>query len=373
MEVHIYDRDMNLLGVVDEIASLIWTRRYWACGDVKMLLPVSGIAVELLEAGNLMIPAGKREAAEIQYIHINRDGGGMEQIEVQGKFLPSWIGKRVIDRQIVATDNTQAIINRIVRENVTAPADARRKIGGLLIDEQPDLGSGVIEYESVPYDNCLTAISDAAAAAKLGFRVLTDVRQKVHRFGVFKGRDLTAGNPDNPPCIFAVEYDNVLDQDFTRSVENRRNAAYVGGEKKEGEAQVIVKVEPPDVGLDREEVYVDASDIQQTYTDDSGEEVTMPLSRYQAMLAQRGATELEQYTEALTFSGRINQRGGLAYGVDYDLGDRVTCINRRWGVKIDVRITEVTETWQTGGMDLEIVFGESMPTLFQKIRQAARR
>ena len=33
MELYIYDRDMILHGVIDEINSLIWTRRYWSAGE----------------------------------------------------------------------------------------------------------------------------------------------------------------------------------------------------------------------------------------------------------------------------------------------------------------------------------------------------
>ena len=39
MELYIYDRDMILHGVIDEINSLIWTRRYWSAGEFKLLVP----------------------------------------------------------------------------------------------------------------------------------------------------------------------------------------------------------------------------------------------------------------------------------------------------------------------------------------------
>ncbi len=41
MELYIYDKALTLLGVIDELTSLVWTRRY-ACarGYVWRLLPV---------------------------------------------------------------------------------------------------------------------------------------------------------------------------------------------------------------------------------------------------------------------------------------------------------------------------------------------
>jgi hypothetical protein len=43
----------------------------------------------------------------------------------------------------------------------------------------------------------------------------------------------------------------------------------------------------------------------------------------------------------------------------------VTCLNRRWGIRIAARITEIVESYESGKADLEITFGESLPTLSQ--------
>jgi len=95
----------------------------------------------------------------------------------------------------------------------------------------------------------------------------------------------------------------------------------------------------------------------------------MTDAQYIDMLAQRGATELEQYAETLNFASKINTHTNLKYGEDFDLGDRVTCINKRWGIKINVRITEIAETYQQGNTDIDITFGESLPTIIDKIRK----
>lgn len=50
---------------------------------------------------------------------------------------------------------------------------------------------------------------------------------------VYEGRDLTAGNTaGNAPCIFSQEFDNIVEQEYTNSVENLKTTAYVGGEEK---------------------------------------------------------------------------------------------------------------------------------------------
>jgi len=91
--------------------------------------------------------------------------------------------------------------------------------------------------------------------------------------------------------------------------------------------------------------------------------------QYAAILAQRGFEELDRMVETLSFSSKVNTVAGLVYKRDYDLGDRVTCISKRWGVKINPRITEISETYEANRQEIHITFGSSLPTLFDKIRQ----
>ncbi len=107
-------------------------------------------------------------------------------------------------------------------------------------------------------------------------------------------------------------------------------------------------------------------------TKTSGQTVTLTDAQYLALLSARGVEELEQYAETLAFGSKINTNANLKYGTDYDLGDRVTCINKRWNVRIDVRITEIAETYETSGEEIDITFGESLPALLTQIRQITK-
>ena len=371
MELYVYSPDMVLQGIVEKIASLIWTRRYWECGEFKLLVPFTEDHARLLIKNNIILKRGDNEAAQIKYVHITKNSQGLEEIEVQGKFLLSWIGKRIVKKQIIAKDNTQSILYRIVRENVTDPADSNRKIAGISIaTDDPDAGSGTIEYTSEQYVNAQLAAETAAKAAKLGIRMRTDARTGKHVFSVYKGRDLTAGNgAGNAPCIFSQEFDNIVEQEYTDSVENLKTTAFVGGEEKEGVARKVAEVGGSAAGLDREEVFINATDITQEYEEDNGEKVTLTDEEYLARLSARGAEELEQYAETLAFGSKVNTFANLTYRTDYDLGDRVTCVNKRWGIKIDVRITEIAETYQNNVEEIDITFGESLPALLTQIRQ----
>lgn len=374
MELYVYSSEMELQGIVEKIASLIWTRRYWSCGEFKLLVPFTEEHSQMLVKNNIIMKRGDDEAAQIRYVHITKNSQGLEEIEVQGKFLIAWIGKRIIKKQIITKDTTQNILYRIVRENVTNPADTVRKIPDVSIaTDDADTESGVIDYTSEQYTNAQLAAETAAKAAKLGIRMRTDARTGAHAFSVYEGRDLTAGNTaGNAPCIFSQEFDNIVEQEYTNSIENLKSTAFVGGEEKEGVARKVAEVGGSAAGLAREEVFINATDIVQEYEDDDGTQVTLTDAEYLALLSARGAEELEQYAETLSFGSKVNTFANLIYRTDYDLGDRVTCVNKRWGIRIDVRITEIAETYQNNVEEIDITFGESLPALLTQIRQITK-
>jgi len=370
MDLFIYDRDINLLGVIDKIDSLMWTRRFWSCGEFKMLLPFTDYNVTLLRERRLIRKKGDNQLGEIKYIGMKKNSQGTEEIEVQGKFITAWIGQRVIKNQVVAEQPAGNVIGRILDENVISPSDSARVISGISLDLAGDLPTSAISYMSEPFVNVLTACEDIAKASKIGFYLSTDIKSKSHTFKVYSGRDLTSKNlAGNPPCIFSQEFNNITEQEYTASVENLKTMAYVGGEEINNTPRKIVEVGSELSGLDRIEHFADAKEITQKYKNAAGAEVTMSAAQYNNVLLQRGAEEIEARQKNQAFSSKINPCGSLRYKRDFDVGDRVTCINKRWGIKIDVRVTEATEIYEPKGNRVEITFGENLPTLIDKIRQ----
>lgn len=366
MELHVYSTDLNPLGIVDEIKSLIWIRRYWSVGEFKLLAPVTPNNTRLLQKNNLLMKKGDDSTAQIKYVHIDRDLQGLEVIEVQGKFISEWLDTRVVLNKLVTTDNSQNIMNELVYRNIVNPTDLKRKIPLVEIADQTDEGSGIIDFASESMASVLDTVEKVSKSSKLGFKIQTDIGEKQHYFSVYKGRDLTASQSENKPCIFSKEFDNVYEQEFTNSVENLKTNAYVISTDLEGN-EVITVVGNVNSGLDRIEVAIDASDLTQTYLEDDIEK-TLDDETFHNMLVQRGEKVLGQYTETLNFNCKVNTKSNLKYKVDFDLGDRVTCIDKKWNVIKDVRITEITETYQQKENDIEVTFGESLPTLIDKLK-----
>ena len=69
------------------------------------------------------------------------------------------------------------------------------------------------------------------------------------------------------------------------------------------------------------------------------------------MLKADGMEALEQQRVVTSFSGDILNYNNYTYGVDYNLGDKVSIINE-YGVRGNATITEITEVEDENGYRL---------------------
>lgn len=383
VELRVYDKELTPLGVIDEIASLLWTPTYWnegTVGDLKLLVPMTENNKKLLKKGNIIVlhdgaadytdkTGNWRRGTQIRYRHITKDAEGAEQIEVQGHFLKKWLSKRIILNKIVMTGTEQQKINRIVTENHGTGAAPKRQFKQFVILAQEDLGGSSTEFAYEDYTDAGKEIYNRALAGKLGYDILINENTGQYGFWLYKGKDLTSGNSEgNTPSIFSRDFDNVNEQEYTESDEGSKNVMYATGAADENGTAPLVEVDQGGEGIDRDEVYVNMSNISRQYTENDVE-ITIPEAEYKKMLAAATADALEDYGETVSFTAIINITSNLKYGEDFNLGDRVTCIEKNWGIRIDVRITAVCLAYQNGTKEIEATLGESLPTLIQQIRK----
>lgn len=382
MELRVFDETVEPLGLIDEMASLLWHVKYFDVGTFNLLAPITDNNKRLLTEGNIIVKHdGKREvtdaaggiwrrAAQITYVHITKDENGLEQIEAQGYMLSQWLNKRCISPQIVTTATNQSIINTMVKNNCGSNASTKRRFPRFIMLVQETIAGSAVEYANEVYAKLGQEVKARAQAGKLGYDILINERSRQYGFYLYKGKDLTAKNSEgNTPCIFSRDFDNVNEQEYTASIENCGNFIYIQGAADDSGSQPVTTVDGEGAsGLELTEVFCDATDIARKYQ--SGEtEVTIPLNTYLQMLKTRAAAELENYGKIINFVSTINTNSNLKFKQDFDLGDRITCKETKWGIQIDARITEVTETYQKGAEEIEATFGDSLPTLVDQIRK----
>lgn len=350
--IRIIDTYFNLYSELDDYESLIWTRRWHKPGDFELHISVAKANTEQLQKGRILVAGDK--AAFILHRELSVGENGEEVILIKGPSISSMVGRRItLPPDGLAYDristNAEEGMKHYVGVNCVNPVDVRRNIPSLVIAPNRSRGPIIVYLSRLKtLDGELEAIS---LSSGLGWGVTLDIASKQWVFETYEGRDLTASQTENPPVIFAVDFDAVKAQTFIDSDIGYRNTGYVGGQG-EGEERQIIEVGNGLIGLERLETFIDARDIEDG-----------------ADLAFRGQQKLSELSEIQTFDHQILTKGPYTYKVDWDLGDIVTAMNRKWGVTLDARITEVKEIYEPDGFKLEATFGNEVPTLVEKIKR----
>jgi hypothetical protein len=379
MELYVFDRELNFKGILESYSSFIWRRKYSKCGEFELHCSLTSETLELLKKENIIWKKGDLEAGYIEYRNLKQDTEGKETLVVKGKFLTGYLGRRIIwgiekikttpelamryliDKHCINPDNPDRIIPYLKLNHLKGIPDDFYYLSVNQITWEPVAMNLPETEKQTSYKNLLEEIESIATTNELGIRTLLDIQNKQMLFDVYQGLDRTAGQTKNAPAIFSREFENILEQEFTDSFNNYRNLALVAGEG-EGTARQFVTV-GGGTGFDRYELFVDARDLQQ-------EEMTN--EEYEAVLSDRGQSKLAETKEIQTFESKININSNLKYKEDFELGDIVTCTSKKWGITIDTRITEVEEIYEENGFDVNITFGNNIPTLIDKIKQVVR-
>lgn len=106
-------------------------------------------------------------------------------------------------------------------------------------------------------------------------------------------------------------------------------------------------------GFDLREVFLDAKDINK-------DELTE--AAYLAALRTRGQEYLNENKVFENFEAEAEADVNFTYQKDYDLGDVVTVKKKKWGTSQNLRITELCEVYEYGGMYVVPTFGDALPT-----------
>ena len=340
MEIRFYTPEMNFIGIMENHKSLIWRRKYYEPGAFQLTTPITEENLRLTEIGNLVWIKGHTEAAVVEG-RFAEETAERAQLEVTGRFLSSYMDRRLIKPTVTFSGRVEAAMRTLLTNAETLPLVALGTLNGFTEE---------VSFQAT-YKNLLKYESKLSKTSNIGFRFRPDFVNKVIYFETYKGTDHTRTQSTNARVIFSESYDNLEETTYQENVQNLKNVFYVGGQGSGGD-RVYVSF-GSGTGLDRREVFVDARDITQ--------EEGMSDADYREKLLQRGYEKQTDYQETQAVSCMIDPDANFAYRIDYDLGDIVTVQKKKWGISLDMRITEVEEVYEKGGLRVAPVFGSPLP------------
>ncbi|MBQ1516260.1 MAG: siphovirus ReqiPepy6 Gp37-like family protein [Lachnospiraceae bacterium] len=373
MTLKVYAQDMTPLGLAEDFTTVTWTRRAREPSECEIVLPVSSLAVDLLEVGNIVMKLEDTtgEAMQIESRTIEMDDEGRETLTVKARGLMAWLSRRV---NLAAYDETtdmtpQDIAYMLIRQNATQPSANKRKLP-LILNTRASFGQDEVTFSASEYQDICDLVTDQLTEGEMNLFVTTDPVAGTHTLDIRQAVDKTATSAE--PVLISIDFGTLATPKITETREPYKNIAYV-----EGGDDDIAAVESGEdttvAGIDRFEMGVTASDIKKTWTDSGGTEHTRTAAKVRTLLGKRGRRELARACSEMTsFEGEVVQSDGLQYGRDYDVGDRVTCLYR--GIQMDATITEISEDYGEGGVrTIHAVLSDGTYSLKRAIQLAAKR
>jgi len=389
MELYIYS-PAELLGVVDGTTSIRWRRKYFEPGEVEIHLPATAENLALCAVGHVIRRLGCDEAAIIEGHAVNGD-----DLTLTGRMLSSVLDRSVIAGTYTLTGST---CEAAMLGLITEAARASPLVTAGAAQGYPDTLTAQIAWK-----NLLTVEKKLSRASNIGFRMFFE--PGAWTFQTYKGTDRSVGQNENPFVFFSDEFGNLTSPKYNRDVSGLKNFAYVAG------VGTVVTV---DLGGERRELYVDASDTstavdtEENFTGNgsskdfalsrtpteirsvevsgvaadytlSGSTVTlttapangaviaisytydMTAEEYAAVLRQRGIEALAGYPESESFEAQGQDVENFRYRQDWDLGDIVTVQYTKLGLTTNQRITEVEEVYENGTVAVTPTFGTPLP------------
>jgi hypothetical protein len=353
--IRVFDKEINLLAEIDDYESLQFTRRFYTYGEFEININLNKNNTEYLQKDNIIVlgkDTNKIGIIKHKEIEISEDGMASETVKVIGYTIDYLFGYRTItpptgQAQNVVAGDAESVMKHYINDCIINPTNIGRKIDLFNLTDNQNRGIN-ISWGS-RFKNLSEELNNISLYSNMGISTTFNTTTKKIDIDVYEGKDLTQSQSINNPVIFSHIYDNIKSQHYVDSDFNYKNYAYVGGQG-EGVDRTIVEI-GEDTGIDRIETFIDARDISET-----------------SDLEERGRQALVEFAQVKTLEGDILQNNSFVYEQDWNLGDIVTVFNKKWGVTMDTRITEIKEIFEPDGFNLEVVFGNNVPTLIDVIK-----
>lgn len=331
-----FNKELNLLGVVDYFTSLRWRRKYFEAGEFEIVLPVNDYMMRFIDTDVIVMRNNYTEAGIIETIEFS-DNGTNEEVTISGRFLTSLLARRIVKSKINFSGNTIEGMNTIV--NAMTPLTTQWET------ETVTMSSPHIDFQ-VTYKNVYDYLCKLSEYSNIGIRIVPNIDSKVYMFEVWKGLDRTSGQTENEEYSFSDDNYNIEQGKLVKSEKTKANYILVGGTGEE-DNRVLVTVDTGKTGFDLYEVFSDQKSLSNKDLSDSV---------YRAKLKSIGDGKVSDGTFQLEVTALVQQD----YKVKWDLGDVVNIKKEKWGVYTTYRIIEVEETIEDGKKTIYPTFGNPL-------------
>lgn len=342
-EIVVLDKNFEILHILDDFKSLIWTIRYSTYGDFEIYSAMTENIKKFFQEGNYLIREDSDRCMIVEGFVLSSDLESGSNVTITGRSLESILDRRIIWNQTILDGKLEGQIEKLLNQNAISPSVTARKIPGLVFKYSNDSRIEALTIQAqFTGDNLYEAIKKICDSFHLGFKItLNDQNQFV--FQLYLGEDRSYDQETNPYVVFSPNFDNLVDSSYVESKSSFKTVTLVAGEGEGSDRKTLVTGDNTSSGLNRRELFTDARDISSTTVD--GE---LTPAQYNQLLKQRGDEHLTEYTEIKSFEGEAETTILYQYGEDFTIGDIVQ-VENEFGFTERVRVVEFIRSVDENG------------------------
>lgn len=365
-DIKILNTDLELLNEIDLYTSLDFKRSWQGTGDFTLV--VCGNC-ECLQVGNIIMLSGDgHKCGIIRSVNKVVDDKGVT-VTAAGQTLNGLTSQRVVlpyegeaDGGYFAvprpsssskTASAETIIKTFISACMGAGADDNRKIknssGKYMLTVPENQKRGIQTNWASRYGKLDEELQSLCEYCDCGYEFYINLGKRTFVCEYLPGVDRTVSRSENGRVILSKDFESINNVTYNIDFSNYKNLAYCGGSGDSWERTVLA-VTPDTVtstpaGFTRYETFLDCGTLESVETETA------------ISLQDEGKHKLEEYDFTESLTATISQSGSFKYGEQYNLGDLVTVVDKGLNLQQDMRISEVTESYEPDKYSVSVTFG----------------
>lgn len=344
MEIYVRNpyENYEIIAILDSFTSLIWTKRYYSCGDFELYLPADNSLLDILRPNMFLTRDDDDSVMVIESFNIKTDAESGDYFIVSGRSLESILYRRIFDRQFTLNntgtlaDAVQAMVTECTtnRDGTSARPRTYRQIPNLTVDTSTSFdGTMNVQFTG---QTLLDGIFSVCNPRNIGVKMT--LSSGLLLLSLYQGSEIET--------TFSTEFDNLVNSSYVYDITQYTNSIEVAGEGEGTDRKSVTRLffdpeNAPEAGLDLYESFVDARNI----SSNNGE---IPISEYYDLLSEKAEQVHSERENTKSFEAEVEPLASFKYKTDWNLGDIVTVTNE-YDITAYPRIVEVIESWDESG------------------------
>ena len=363
----------EIIGILDDFQSIIWETNYYSTGAFEVYLRAVPQYINVLQIGNYVTRPDDENIGIIENINVEYSEEFGKMIAASGRFAKSILDRRIIYNAsgntteklsispVISSGLVETAVRKLVTDHIISSPQTARNISFITLGELQGITKKIVDESGkntqlqTSFGNLLEYTDEMLHSYELGAKMVFDRETLQLKYTVYEGKDRSRNNTQNNlPIIMSQEYDNFFSSRYEKNTTQIKNTALIGGEG-EGADRFCTMIGINAVGLNRREVWIDASAQSKTY-ELNGEQKQYTDDEYLALLKSAGTQTIADYQTTEIYDGELNINA-LTYKTDFNVGDIITVEDNELNIYINPRIIAVIENQNESGYSISISYG----------------